>query len=73
MVGVLAPARTSPAIIGELNSQIGEIVNRSEMQQWLRRQGFEPASGSPAKFAQFIKDEIVKWGKIVRALKLRVN
>jgi tripartite-type tricarboxylate transporter receptor subunit TctC len=37
------------------------------MQRWLQSQGFEPAAGSPEQFAQYIKDEIVKWGKVVKA------
>ena len=71
--GVLAPARTSPAIVGKLNTEIGAIVAQPEMRQWLQRQGFEPASGSPAQFARFIKDEIVKWSDVVKASGARLD
>lgn len=65
--GVLAPAGTPAAIVSKLNGEIAAIVGGSEMQRWLQSQGFEPAVGSPERFAQYIKDEIVKWGKVVKA------
>jgi tripartite-type tricarboxylate transporter receptor subunit TctC len=71
--GVLAPAGTAPGIVNRLNNEIRDIVEQPEMRQWLQRQGFEPASGTPAQFAQFIKGEIVKWGEIVQASGARLD
>jgi tripartite-type tricarboxylate transporter receptor subunit TctC len=33
-------------------------------------QGFEPAGDSPDEFATFIGNEIVKWGKVVKAARI---
>lgn len=71
--GVLAPARTPAAIVNKMNNEIGAIVGEAEMRQWLQRQGFEPASGSPGQFAQFIKDEILKWGDVVKTSGARLD
>ncbi|MBI3068798.1 MAG: tripartite tricarboxylate transporter substrate binding protein [Betaproteobacteria bacterium] len=64
--GVLAPAGTPAAIIAKVNREIAAMVADTEMRQWLQSQGFEPAGGSPAQFVQYIKDEIIKWGKVVK-------
>jgi len=71
--GVLAPARTPAAIVSKMNREIGAIVGEPEMRQWLQRQGFEPTSGTPAQFAQFIKAEIAKWGEVVKASGARLD
>lgn len=65
--GVLAPAATPPTIIGKLNSEIGSIVAAEDMQRWLQSQGFDPAISKPGHFADYIRAEIVKWGKVVKA------
>ena len=65
--GVLAPARTSPAIIRKINLEIETITQHAEMRQWLQSQGFEPAGGDPQQFARFIADEIKKWGGVVKS------
>jgi len=65
--GVLAPAATPPTIIGKLNSEIGSIVAAEDMQRWLQSQGFDPAISKPGQFADYIRAEIVKWGKVVKA------
>jgi len=65
--GVLAPAKTPPVIVRRINAEIETITQNPEMRQWLQNQGFEPAGGSPEQFARFIRDEIVKWGALVKA------
>jgi len=65
--GVLAPAKTSPAIVRKINAEIEAITQNAEMRQWLQGQGFEPASGNPQQFARFLNDEIKKWGGVVKA------
>ncbi len=71
--GILAPARTPPAIVDKINREVVAIVGEPEMRQWLQRQGFEPASGSAGEFAQFIKSEIIKWGEVVKASGARLD
>ena len=65
--GVLAPAKTPPAVVAKLNAEINKIISNTEMRQRLVEQGTEPAVMSPEQFAQHIKDEIAKWGKVVKA------
>jgi len=64
--GILSPAKVPVGIVRKLNKDIDSIVRKPEMQEWLTAQGFEPGGGSSEEFSQFIKDEIAKWGEIVR-------
>ena len=45
----------------------GAIVAAEDMQRWLQSQGFDPATRKPAQFADYIRDEILKWGGVVKA------
>ena len=36
-------------------------------------QAFEPMTGSPEQFAEFMKSEVQKWGKVVRDAKVKLD
>jgi tripartite-type tricarboxylate transporter receptor subunit TctC len=63
--GLLAPARTPPAIITRLHADTVKIL-AGPTRQRLEVQGFEPEGGTPAEFAAYIKSEIVKWAKVIK-------
>lgn len=63
--GLLAPARTPPAIITRLHGDTVKIL-AGPTRQRLEVQGFEPEGGTPAEFAAYIKTEIVKWAKVIK-------
>lgn len=63
--GLLAPARTPPAIITRLHGDTVKIL-AGPTRQRLEVQGFEPEGGTPTEFAAYIKSEIVKWAKVIK-------
>ncbi len=65
--GVLAPARTPPAIVDKLNAAIGAWLASPEAKEKLASQGAVAAGGTPADFARYIASETVKWAKVVKA------
>ncbi len=71
--GVLAPARTPRPIVTKLHGEIVKILGVAETRDKLLLQGFEPVGGTPAKFGAYIKSEIEKWGKVVKAAGIRAE
>ena len=71
--GVLAPARTPKEIITRLNREIVTIMNSADTKERLAVVAAEPSTSSPEAFSTYIKQEIAKWGKIVRAAGLQAN
>lgn len=71
--GVLAPAKTPPAIIRQLYAAIAKVVATDEMKAFMHAQGAEPALMDPARFGAYMKTETAKWGKLVRAANLKVD
>jgi len=71
--GLYAPSGTSPQIIERLNREANKALASEPIRRRLTDQGIEPAGGTPGQFAEFMRTELVKWGKIVRESGARVE
>jgi len=71
--GVVAPAATPREVIARLNTEINRAVNLPDMKERFAQQGATPASGTPEDFAAWIRAEIAKWGKVVKASGAKVE
>jgi len=71
--GVIAPAKTAQPIILMLNREIVRILKKPEVVAQFSAQGAEVAPNSPGEFSLYIKNEIEKWGRVVRAAGLKAN
>ncbi len=65
--GIFAPAGTPPDIVSKLNSEVVRILHTSEMRERLAALGAEPIGNKPDEFAAFIKTEIPKYAKVIKA------
>jgi tripartite-type tricarboxylate transporter receptor subunit TctC len=64
--GLLAPAKTPPAVIAKLNAAVNAALNDADTRQKLVKSGATPVGGSPESFAKVLKAEYEKWGRVVR-------
>jgi len=71
--GVLAPARTPKFIVARLHDEIVNILGVAETKDRLLAQGFEPVGSTPEEFGAYIKSEIAKWGKVIKAAGIRAE
>ena len=65
--GLFAPVGTPPVIIARLNAEVVKILNTPEVRERMLQQGAEPAPGTPAQFTQLIRDDTVRWAKVIKA------
>lgn len=72
-VGVLAPAKTPPAIVEQLNAAIAEIIADPQTKQKLLGMGYQLHQRTVPQTAAYLKDEVVKWGEMVRAVGVTVE
>ena len=63
--GVIAPAGTPNEIINRLNTEIGKVLRLADVQALLAAQGLEAQPSTPAELARELKDEIVKFAKLL--------
>jgi tripartite-type tricarboxylate transporter receptor subunit TctC len=64
--GVMAPAGTPPQIVAHLNAAIGKILARADTRERFAAQGLEPGSKSAPEFAEYIRGETQKWGRVIK-------
>ena len=64
--GVLAPAGTPRPIIDRLNAEIARVMQAPDLQEKFASTGTEPRTSTPDEFAEYIRAETVKWGKVIR-------
>jgi len=68
---MLAPAKTPRAIVIRLNEDLNKVMNTPSVQQNFIRYSAEVIGTTPAASAAFIKAEIEKWRKVVRAANIK--
>jgi tripartite-type tricarboxylate transporter receptor subunit TctC len=71
--GVLAPAATPKETVAKLNTEIARVLGSKDIEAALKSDGAVPVGGSPEQFGTFVRAEIEKWGKVVRASGARAD
>jgi tripartite-type tricarboxylate transporter receptor subunit TctC len=64
--GLLAPANTPAPVVAKLNASILKALADPAVKAKMAEQGAEPLGEKPEQFAEFIRSETAKWGKIVK-------
>jgi len=65
--GALTPAGTPRAIVTRLHSEFAKALALPDVKQRLENLGYVIVASPPDMFAAYIKTEIVKWAKVVKA------
>ncbi|GER15039.1 Bug family tripartite tricarboxylate transporter substrate binding protein [Variovorax boronicumulans] len=65
--GIVAPARTPPAVVARLEADIRKAVQSAEGKARLEEAGFGVTGTTAREFAHIIDADTVKWGKVVAA------
>ena len=73
LYGLLAPAGTPAAVVGRLNAETNKILRQAAIVEKLAADGAQPAGGTPAQFADHIRNEISKWASVVKYARMRVD
>jgi tripartite-type tricarboxylate transporter receptor subunit TctC len=64
--GILAPAKTPPAVVKRLQTEVSTIIARPDIQKKLEGQGAEAVKLAGAEFGKFIRTETAKWTRVVK-------
>ncbi len=66
-IGILAPARTPPAIVRKLSDAIAAILKDPAMTERVKARGFNIVASTPEEFAAVIRKDYDRFGAVVRA------
>jgi tripartite-type tricarboxylate transporter receptor subunit TctC len=64
--GLVAPAGTPPEIVAKLNGALRKVIDSPDVQTKFKNVGFEGFSSTPQELGDYMKAEIVDWGKMVK-------
>jgi tripartite-type tricarboxylate transporter receptor subunit TctC len=71
--GMLAPAGTSPEIVNRVSRELVAALRHQDVRERFAAQGMDPRTATPAEFGTFMRNEIAKWGKAVKASGVRLD
>ena len=69
--GLMAPAKTPPAVIERLNRELNAALRAPEVVQQLKDRGIEPTPGTPEDYVAFIRAEDKKWTGLIKKLGIK--
>jgi len=73
VTGLVVPAGTPREIIDLLHRTIAKIVAPHDFNDRLLALGFDPVASTPDQFADWLKSELAKWGKVIREANITVQ
>jgi tripartite-type tricarboxylate transporter receptor subunit TctC len=65
-LGMMAPAKTPRPVLEKLNAEVNKLLDSADVKQTMAKQGTTTMGMSIEQFDKFLRDEIVKWAKIVK-------
>ena len=71
--GVFAPAGTSAPVVAKLNSELNSLLGTSEIRSLLEKQGMAAIGGSPERFGELVRNELVRWSRVVAAAGIKAD
>ena len=69
--GLVAPAGTPRPVVARINSEFVKVLKQPDITAKLAEQGYETVASTPEWFAQYIKSEVVKWTRVIKAAGLK--
>ncbi len=72
-IAYFAPAKTPPAVVQLLNTEINNALRQTDVRERLAALGFDAHASSRAEFAEYVKSEIAKWAKVIKTTGITLN
>ena len=64
--GVMAPARTPPAVVAKLNAEFVKALGAADVRERFAALAVEPRTSTPEQFRALIQSDLGRWAKVVR-------
>jgi len=72
-LALLAPAGTPKDIVHKLNAEIARLMAAPDTKKALFDAGVEPTPSSPEEMAEYLQQELARWGKVVKDADIRLE
>jgi len=65
-LGLFVPARTPAEIVNRIHADVVKVLNAPELKAKLAAQGIMIETNSPSEFARAIREDNLRWGKVIK-------
>ena len=72
-IAFFAPARTLPAAVKTLNTEINNALRQPDVRDRLTALGFDIQTRAQPDFAEYVKSEVEKWAQVIKATGINPN
>ena len=71
--GSFAPSGTPAPVITKINAELNSVLQQADIREALARQGMIPRGGSPDRFGDMVRKELVRWARVVDQAKIKAD
>ena len=71
--GIVLPAKSSPALVARLNAEFVQVIQQPDVRERLNAEGVQIIGSTPEQFAEHLRRESAKWGKVIRDANIRLD
>jgi tripartite-type tricarboxylate transporter receptor subunit TctC len=72
-IGLFGPAAMPRDLVNRVQTDVARLLTPVEAREKLAQQGVEPVANTPDQFSAFLKEELAKWGKVVKEANVRAD
>jgi tripartite-type tricarboxylate transporter receptor subunit TctC len=69
--GIMAPAKTPPAVIRQLNASIVKALQDADLRARFAQNGVEPMGSTPEEYGAYLKSELDRWSGVIKAANIK--
>jgi tripartite-type tricarboxylate transporter receptor subunit TctC len=70
---IVAPPKTPPAVVDKINADVNEALRERDVLQHLAQLSAEPIGGTPQATAAYMREEIERWHKVIKAANVKLD
>ena len=70
---IVAPPKTPQAVVDKINADVNEALRQSDIVQRLTQLSAEPIGGTPQATAAYMREEIERWHKVIKAANVKLE
>ena len=71
--GVLSPSKVPPELISKIQKDISTVFSTAEAKQQLFSLGYEETLSTPKEFSAFLKADLDKWARVIKAANIKID
>jgi tripartite-type tricarboxylate transporter receptor subunit TctC len=70
---IVAPPKTPQAVVDKVNADVNEALRQGDIVQRLAQLSAEPIGGTPQATAAYMREEIERWHKVIKAANVKLD